>query len=115
MLLLLRVWRKGGRGSLSARPCLLNPACYPPPPPLHLLQASKPMGTSWEGWAAPPIPRGDLLTTFVFKGFDEVRRLGLQQSTEREVRLSPACSHGTAPGERLRWGHDFPLLLSPGF
>ena len=35
---------------------------------------------------APAIPRGCLLTTFVFKGFDDVRRLGLSRATEAAVR-----------------------------
>ncbi len=50
---------------------------------LALLQASKPLGSSWDTWAAPSIPRGDLLTTFVFKGFDEVRCCGCCVSTVR--------------------------------
>ena len=33
----------------------------------------------------------------MFKGFDEVKRLGLCGETEKEVRLSPAVSHGVAP------------------
>lgn len=41
------------------------------------------------------IPRGDLQSTFVFKGFDEVRRLGLLPETEAEVRKAPCFSHGT--------------------
>lgn len=44
---------------------------------------------------------GMLQTTFVFKGFDEVRRLGLRQETEAVVRVAKACSHG-APGGH--WG-----------
>jgi hypothetical protein len=34
----------------------------------------------------------------VFKGFDEVRRLGLRQQTEAVARLAKARSHG-APGK----------------
>jgi hypothetical protein len=41
-----------------------------------------------------------LQSTFVFKGFDEVRRLGLRQETEAVVRLAKARSHG-APGKLL--------------
>jgi hypothetical protein len=41
-----------------------------------------------------------LQSTFVFKGFDEVRRLGLRQETEAVVRLAKARSHG-APGEQV--------------
>jgi hypothetical protein len=43
---------------------------------------------------APVIPRGDLQTTFGFKGFEEVRRLGLRQETEKLVRSAPVRSHG---------------------
>jgi S1-C subfamily serine protease len=35
---------------------------------------------------APFIPRGCLLTTLLFKGFDDVRRLGLSRATEAAVR-----------------------------
>ncbi|GIL73118.1 hypothetical protein Vretimale_4727 [Volvox reticuliferus] len=55
---------------------------------LKLIQASKDAFGEGSQWPAPAIPRGDLQTTFVFKGFDEVRRLGLQQETERRVRNS---------------------------
>jgi hypothetical protein len=32
------------------------------------------------------VPRGDLACTFLYKGFNEVQRLGLRYETEREVR-----------------------------
>lgn len=41
-------------------------------------------------WRRPHIPRGDLQATFVFKGFDDVRRLGLSHDTEAAVRASCA-------------------------
>ena len=37
-------------------------------------------------WVAPDIPRGDLQATFLFKGFDEVKRLGVRSETEAMVR-----------------------------
>ena len=52
------------------------------------------------------IPRGDLQATFVFKGFDEVQRLGLTHATEAAVRAASreaaqsgetACRHVHQP------------------
>jgi len=42
----------------------------------------------------------------LLQGFDEVRRLGLQQETEVVVRAAKACSHG-APGGALRPGRQY--------
>ncbi|MEW5303628.1 MAG: hypothetical protein WDW36_006301 [Sanguina aurantia] len=50
---------------------------------LKLIQAANPLG---QPWVTPLIPRGDLQTTFLFKGFDDVRRLGLRACVEKEVR-----------------------------
>lgn len=41
-------------------------------------------------WQAPLIPRGDLQATFIFKGFDEIKRLGLKAETEAQVRAAQA-------------------------
>lgn len=43
---------------------------------LQLIQASKDVTAPVHVWPKPVIPRGDLQTTFLFKGFDEVRRSG---------------------------------------
>ncbi|EFJ52115.1 trypsin family [Volvox carteri f. nagariensis] len=61
---------------------------------LKLIQDAFRPGTEWP---CPFIPRGDLQTTFVFKGFDEVRRLGLQQETERRVRNSKSAPTPEGP------------------
>ena len=50
-----------------------------------------PVGTPPGRWPAPRIARGDLQATFTFKGFDDVRRLGLRAATEAAVR---ACGSG---------------------
>uniref|UniRef100_A0A383V519 Pro-apoptotic serine protease NMA111 n=1 Tax=Tetradesmus obliquus TaxID=3088 RepID=A0A383V519_TETOB len=78
---------------------------------LALLQQHWPLGGQLSsGWSAACISRGDLQSTFVFKGFDEVRRLGLRQDTEAVVRLAKARSHGApdAGGAQL---HTVGLLV----
>ncbi|KDP22647.1 hypothetical protein JCGZ_02489 [Jatropha curcas] len=58
---------------------------------LRLIQNSRDSNTG-KGEAAL-IPRGTLQVTFHYKGFDEVRRLGLQRETEQMVRCA------SLPGE----------------
>ncbi|KAF6255925.1 DegP-type protease [Scenedesmus sp. NREL 46B-D3] len=78
---------------------------------LALLQQQWPLGGQLSSsWSAACVPRGDVQSTFVFKGFDEVRRLGLRQETEAVVRLAKARSHGApdAGGAQL---HTVGLLV----
>ena len=54
-----------------------------------MLQEGTGARPNWQ-WGSCHIPRGDLQTTFLFKGFDEARRLGLNRETEAEVRAALA-------------------------
>ena len=47
-------------------------------------------------WAAALVARGDLQATFAFRGFEEVRRLGLRRDTEAAVRAAAATSSAAA-------------------
>lgn len=70
---------------------------------LRLLQAQWPLGGPLPpSWHARCVPRGDLQTTFLFKGFDECRRLGLRQETEAIARAARARSHGAPGGQTGR-------------
>ncbi len=68
-----------------------------PNDPVSLLSFQECYDPETGAWSAPHIPRGDLQTTFAFKGFDDVRRLGLQRATEAAVR--GACKSADT-GER---------------
>ena len=59
-------------------------------------------GPDWS-WGASQIPRGDFQTTFLFKGFDEARRLGLNRDTEAHVRAALAADAAllSTPGTAL--------------
>lgn len=61
-------------------------------------------GPVWS-WGASQIPRGDLQTTFLFKGFDEARRLGLNRDTEANVRTALAADSAlsSTSGSALPW------------
>ncbi|KAI3868603.1 hypothetical protein MKX03_013113 [Papaver bracteatum] len=60
---------------------------------LNFIQKSK--DSSRCGWEAVTIPRGTLQATFLRKGFNETRKLGLKSETEQMVRhVSPAGETG---------------------
>lgn len=59
-------------------------------------------------------PRGTLETTFVQQPFDELRRLGLQQETERRVRKSDARETGMLVASLVQPGGAADGLLQPG-
>jgi len=69
-----------------------------------LRSCALPYGT----WRAPSVPRGDLQATFVFKGFDEVKRLGLQPETEAEAR---SAQHPGAEDTSLLEGRTTGMLV----
>ncbi|XP_034207246.1 protease Do-like 7 isoform X4 [Prunus dulcis] len=66
-------------------------------------------------WEAVSIPRGTLQVTFVHKGFDETRRLGLQSETEQLVRhASPLGETGMLVVENVVPGGPAYKCLEPG-
>ncbi|CAM6099321.1 unnamed protein product [Calypogeia fissa] len=80
---------------------------------LKFLQTAK--DNSPIGWPTPSIPRGTLQMTFVHKGFDETRRLGLTRETEQVVRdTSPASETGMLVVDSVVPGGPAHKELEPG-
>ncbi|KAI3722738.1 hypothetical protein L2E82_33802 [Cichorium intybus] len=66
-------------------------------------------------WEAVTIPRGTLQATFIHKGFDETRRLGLQSQTEKLVRhASPLTETGMLVVDSVVPGGLAHKQLEPG-
>ncbi|PWA99684.1 protease Do-like 7 [Artemisia annua] len=66
-------------------------------------------------WEAVTIPRGTLQATFIHKGFDEIRRLGLRSETEQLVRhASPLSETGMLVVDSVVPGGPAYKSLVPG-
>ncbi|KAI3917810.1 hypothetical protein MKW92_008436 [Papaver armeniacum] len=80
---------------------------------LNFIQKSKDLsGCVWE---AVSIPRGTLQATFLHKGFNETRKLGLKRETEQMVRhVSPAGETGMLVVDSLVPDGPAHKLLEPG-
>ncbi|KAK1298642.1 Protease Do-like 7 [Acorus calamus] len=80
---------------------------------LNFLQNGKDI--SGGEWKAVTIPRGTLQVTFMHKGFDETRRLGLQSETEQMVRLnSPVGETGMLVVDSVVPGGPAHKKMEPG-
>ncbi|MCL7022510.1 hypothetical protein MKW94_021510, partial [Papaver nudicaule] len=80
---------------------------------LKFIQMSK--DSSGCGWEAVYIPRGTLQVTFLYKGFNEARKLGLRSETEQMVRdASPAGETGMLVVDSLVPGGPAHEKLEPG-
>ncbi|XP_010274652.1 PREDICTED: protease Do-like 7 isoform X2 [Nelumbo nucifera] len=85
----------------------------------RVVRALKFLQDGWDSfgnkWLAVTIPRGTLQVTFLHKGFDETRRLGLQSETEQMVRhASPAGETGMLVVDSVVPGGPAHKHLEPG-
>ncbi|KAL8231156.1 hypothetical protein R6Q57_000934 [Mikania cordata] len=80
---------------------------------LNFLQKGK--DSCQDNWEAVTIPRGTIQATFVHKGFEETRRLGLQSETEQLVRhASPLSETGMLVVDSVVPGGPAYNQLEPG-
>ena len=61
-----------------------------------------------------PVPRGTLETVFVYTPFDEVRRLGLRNETETEVRRKFPAKTGMLVVSEVQRGSAAEKIIEPG-
>lgn len=61
-----------------------------------------------------PVPRGTLQTVFVYTPFDEVRRLGLRNETETEVRRKFPTKTGMLVVSEVQAGSQAEKIVEPG-
>ncbi|KAJ4788602.1 Pro-apoptotic serine protease NMA111 [Rhynchospora pubera] len=85
----------------------------------RVVRALKVIQASWATFGSKPesvsIPRGTLQVTFLHKGFDETRRLGLQNETEQMVRqVSPVGETGMLVVDSVVPGGPAHKHLQPG-
>ncbi|XP_043695040.1 protease Do-like 7 isoform X2 [Telopea speciosissima] len=85
----------------------------------RVVRALKFLQKGWDSfgnkWEAVNIPRGTLQVTFLHKGFDETRRLGLQSETEQMVRhASPIAETGMLVVDSVVPGGPAHKHLEPG-
>eukprot|EP00639_Heterosigma_akashiwo_P023346 CAMPEP_0206419096 /NCGR_PEP_ID=MMETSP0294-20121207/38403_1 /ASSEMBLY_ACC=CAM_ASM_000327 /TAXON_ID=39354 /ORGANISM="Heterosigma akashiwo, Strain CCMP2393" /LENGTH=445 /DNA_ID=CAMNT_0053882405 /DNA_START=25 /DNA_END=1359 /DNA_ORIENTATION=+ len=82
--------------------------------PVHRIQRALELVQATPVGAAPAVPRGTLQTIFKHTAFDEVKRLGLQEGTEAEVRGARPEETGMLVVDQVVPGGPAAGQLEPG-